>query len=193
MDLERNSHNHDTLPDWYSEQEMAMDPEADFPHDAAHVYDVDMPFPRSPSPNIAAPTRTPSVEITAHHRSPSVEITAYNRAPSVVIIPPPAHQPVGSDRGHNMLLATHQKLDAWATSVKSRSHSPSGTVFGGNTARIRAETAPAAAKALFAVLVHILQKPDGERRTFQSPPGVTVCVETVKVTSFAQFDFDLRV
>lgn len=175
--------------DW--EQEMGMAPETDFATDPAQVYDAEEPFTRSPSPEIAAPTRSPSVEINAH-RSPSVEIVAYNRAPSVVIESPPVLQPVDSIHSHGH-LATCREVDAWVTSVKSASQWASRTISGRHFARIRADTAPAAAQALFTVLVHILQKPDGRQKTFQAPPGVTSCEKSVKVTSFTHLDCDLRV
>lgn len=176
--------------DW--EREMGMFPEANFPATAAQGLETNDPLPRSPSPEIEVPTRSPSVEITAHQRSPSVEIVAYNRAPSVVIISPPALRPVMTNDGRDQ-LATSQELDAWATSVKSQSQAPSRPVFGGRPARIRGETAAAAAQGLFAVLVHILRKPDGNRQEFQAPPGVTAYEKSVKVTTFTQLDCDLRV
>lgn len=176
--------------DW--EYEMGMAPEVDFTADGPQPYDADVPFPRSPSPEIERPIRSPSVEIIAHHRSPSVEIMADNRAPAVVPNPPPASQPVGSNNGYDQ-LATGRELDVWATSVRSQSLGPSRNVFGGHPARIHAKTAAAAAEALFAVLVHILQKADGKHKTFQAPPGVTVCEKSVNVTSFTRLDCDLRV
>lgn len=171
--------------DW--EQEMGMSPDLDFTADAAPAYDSDEPFARSPSPAIDAPSRSLSVEITAHQRSPSVEITAYRRAPSVATRPR-----VAPNDGHEQLAST-QEVDAWVTSVRSRSQTPPRTPHAGRTARIRADTAAAAAQGLFAVLVHSLQKPVGQDKTFQAPPGVTVCEQLVKVTSFTQLDCDLRV
>lgn len=172
--------------DW--EQEMGMSPEPDFAVDAAQVFSEELFLPSlSPDPR----SRSPSVEITGRDRSPSVEITGYNRASSVASMSPPTRRPVASSDGHDQMAKPHE-VQRWATSVASRSRT-SNLLFGERTARIVAGSTTAAAQAFFAVLVHVLQRPEGLVKAFKVPAGVTICEPLVMVRSFAQLECDLRV
>lgn len=173
--------------DW--EQAIGMSPELDFVHDEAQAFPEELflpslsPEPRSPSP---------SVGVAAHQRSPSLEITGYTSAvPVASMSPPPTRRPLASTDGHNQ-LATPDGLEQWSMSVNFESRN-SGPLFGEPTARIVADTATAAAQALFGLLVHVLQKPEGLDKAFEVPAGVSRCEPNVMVRSFAQLQCDLRV
>lgn len=176
--------NHDGQSDDEWEREIGMDPEADFPDDAAQFRDDAEPLRRSPSLEMAAP---PSVmQISDHHRSPSVEIMDLPPALSVHNID---QLPLGASGSNPAidLLATPEELETWASSVVRKS------APGGTAASIWAPSAQAAAQALLAVLTHILSKNVGTRPHFQAPEGVTRCTLDVNVASFAHIDCYLRV